>query len=99
MSEPFPHYLNIAAKLKAYGVADPADPMTFVLGANLVTAEIHAERALTRLRSQLTTLDTGPDGIDAIDTADLSDAAEAVAAYHRARRHLLSAVERQTSAR
>ena len=47
MSEPLPHYVNIAKKLKSYGIDAYDEPMMFILGGHVVTAEIDAKRRFT----------------------------------------------------
>jgi len=93
MSEPLPHYVNIAAKLKAYGITAYTDPMMHILGGKIVTAEIDARRALEKLASVLDRVATEADGLDSFDAGHLSDAAEAVATYQRARRDLLASAD------
>jgi hypothetical protein len=95
MSEPLPHYVNIAKKLKSYGIDAYDDPMMFILGGKVVTAEIDANRALQQLRSVLERVTSGDVDLDSFDAGQVSDTAEAVAAYQRARRELLKTADEQ----
>jgi hypothetical protein len=89
MSEPLPHYLNIAKKLKSYGIDAAEEPMMFILGGNVVMAEIDAKKALHRLASVLDQVAPEDADLGSFDAGHLSDAADAVATYQRARRDLL----------
>ncbi len=89
MSEPLPHYINIAKKLKSHGIDAYDEPMMFILGGTVVTAEIDAKKALQKLASVLERVTPDDADLDAFDAGHLGDAADAVAAYQRARRDLL----------
>jgi hypothetical protein len=89
MNEPLPHYVNIAKKLKSYGIDAYDEPMMFILGGQIVTAEIDAKRALQKLATVLDRVAPENADLDSFDADYLSDAADAVAAYQRARRDLL----------
>jgi hypothetical protein len=95
MSEPLPHYLNIAKKLKSYGIDAYDEPMMFVLGGQVVTAEIDARKALQKLASALERITTDNVDLDSFDPRHLDDAAETLATYRRAKRDLLNTAEQQ----
>jgi hypothetical protein len=89
MNAPLPHYVNIATKLQSYGIEAYNEPMMFILGGNIVTAEIDARKALQRLSTVVEPAAQAGADLDAFDTGHLDDAAQAIAAYQRARRDLL----------
>lgn len=89
MSEPLPHYVNIAKKLKSYGIDAYNEPMMFALGGKVVTAEIDARKALRKLASVLEGITENDAYLDSFDPGYLSDTTEAVAIYQRAKRDLL----------
>jgi hypothetical protein len=93
MSEPLPHFVNIAKKLKSYGIDGSGEPMMLVLGGAVVTAEIDAKSAFRRLTSILAQVETEEGDLDSFDSGHLGDAAQAVATYERARRELLRTAE------
>jgi hypothetical protein len=93
MSEPLPHYTNIAKKLKSYGIDGRGEPMMFILGGNVVTAEIDAKKALSRLGSTLERVAADNADFDSFDSGHLSDAVDALAAYQRARHDLLKTAD------
>jgi hypothetical protein len=95
MSEPLPHYINIAKKLKSYGIDAYDEPMMFILGGNVVTAEIDAKKALRTLASVLEKVAPEEEGLDSFDAECLAEAAEAVAAFERAKRELFRTADEQ----
>ena len=94
MSEPLPHYVNIAKKLKSYGIDAYDEPMMFILGGHVVTAEIDAKKALHTLASALERVAPEEADLDSFDAGYLSDAAEAVAALQRAKRDLFRTADK-----
>src|SRR5437016_2917842 len=93
MSEPLPHYVNIAKKLRSYGIDARDEPAIFILGGNVVTAEINAKKALHSLAAVLEGVAREDGELDAFDAGRLGEATDAVAVYQRARRDLLRTAE------
>lgn len=93
MSEPLPHYVNIAKKLKDYGIDAHHDPMMHILGGRVVTAEIDAKIAMGRVASLLAAFGDDTADLDSFDVGHLTDTADAIGSYQRARRDLLTTAE------
>jgi hypothetical protein len=94
MNEPLPHYVNIAEKLASYGIS-AEEPTMFILGSQVVTAEIDARRACQGLTIAMQRVATGDGLLDDFHGDELVNATEALTAFHRARRALLKAADEQ----
>ena len=94
MNEPLPHFVNIANALQQLGVTSYDEPMMFILGSKLVTADVEARRTVAALTPTLASVNAGKD-LDTIAASEFTDAAAAIRAYQEARRILLSTAAQQ----